>query len=261
MSTDVTPTALVTGATSGIGAAFTRHLAQSGYRLVIVARNAQRLEECRAALLSLGAPSVEVIAADLTVPAQRATVAARLSSDRVDLLVNNAGIGLGKDFLQATDDELLAQLEINVTATVLLTHAAVPGMVARGHGGIINVASIAGLVPGRGTTYAGSKAYVISLSEGLAMSLRGTGVRVQALCPGFVRTEFHRRASIDMSKTPSVLYVDVDMLVSTSLRDLRNDRILSVPGRLYSTVAVLGRLLPRSVVRSVGSKVNNRGRT
>ncbi len=254
------PTALVTGATAGIGAAFARHLATAGYHLVIVARDAARLEQCRATLLACGAPDVVTMAADLVVPEQRATVAARLA-EGVDLLVNNAGIGLGKDFLEATEAELVGQLEINVTAVVALTHAALPAMVARRHGGVINVASVAGLIPGRGTTYAGSKAYVISFSEGLAMSLAGTGVRVQALCPGFVRTEFHQRASIDMSRTPARAYVDIDELVVTSLRDLRANRIVCVPGGLYRAIAVAARLLPRPLVRSVATKVNNNRRT
>ena|ERR1700712_717166 len=255
------PTALVTGATAGIGAAFTRHLAADGYRLVIVARDVGRLHECRATLLSFGAPEVEIIAADLVIADQRASVTARLAAGGIDLLVNNAGIGLGKDFLVASEAELLGQLEINVTALMLLTRAALPQMVARGHGGVINVASVAGLIPGRGTTYAGSKAYVISLSEGLAMSLAGTGVRVQALCPGFVRTEFHQRASIDMTKAPARAYVDIDELVVTSLRDLRRNKIVSVPGRLYATMAVVTRLLPRGLVRQFAARVNNRGRT
>ena len=254
-------TAMVTGATAGIGAAFTRHLAAAGYRLVIVARDAERLESARATLLSFGAPGVEVIRADLTRPDERAVVAERLAGDGVDLLVNNAGIGLGRDFLDSTEARLLEQLEINVVAPTVLARAALPGMVARGHGGVINVASIAGLIPGRGTTYAGSKAYVISLSEGLSMSLAGTGVRVQALCPGFVRTEFHERASIDMSSTPGALYVDIDELVVTSLRDLRHNKIVSVPGALYATIAVLVRLFPRRAVRNIAARVNNRGRT
>jgi short-subunit dehydrogenase len=255
------PTALVTGATAGIGAAFTRHLATSGHRLIIVARDLARLEESRTSLLSFGAPAVEVLAADLTDADQRAAVAARLALGDVDLLVNNAGIGLGKAFQAASEAELITQLEINVTAPTLLSRAAVPAMVARGHGGIINVASIAGLVPGRGTTYAASKAYVISLSEGLANALAGTGVRVQALCPGFVRTEFHQRAGIDMTKTPGWTYVDIDQLVVTSLADLRANRVLSVPGRLYGSLAVAARLLPRGVIRRVAAKVDDGRRT
>ena len=251
----------MTGASSGIGAAFARHLALSGHRLVIVARDEQRLGERRASLLSLGSPDVEVIAADLSAPAERAVVADRLRHGDIDLLVNNAGIGLGRDFLLADEHDLLGQLDINVTAVTVLTHAALPPMVARGHGAVINVASVAGLIPGRGSTYAASKAYVISLSEGLAMSLAGTGVRVQALCPGFVRTEFHQRAGIDMSGTAPRSFVDVDHLVSTSLADLRANRILSVPGRLYSALAVGARLLPRPLVRRFASRVNNKGRT
>ena len=254
------PTALVTGATSGIGAAFTRHLAASGHRLVIVARDAGRLEASRASLRTLGAPEVEVLVADLTQAGQRMAVETRLAAG-VDLLVNNAGIGLGKDFLAASGAELLGQLDINVTAPTMLCHAALPAMVARGHGAIINVASIAGLIPGRGTTYAASKAYVISLSEGLSNALVGTGVRVQALCPGFVRTEFHQRAHIDMQKTPGWMYVDIDRLVVTSLADLRTNRVVSVPGRLYSSLAVAARLMPRAVVRQVAARVDNSRRT
>jgi uncharacterized protein len=136
-----------------------------------------------------------------------------------------------------------------------------PGMKARRHGGIINVASTAGLVPGRGSTYGASKAFVISLSEGLAMSLRGTGVRVQALCPGFVRTEFHDRAKIDMSSTPRWAYVDIDLVVTSSLADLRANRPLSIPGALYKAIYLAVRLTPRPLVRRVGSRVKSKGRT
>ena len=256
-------TALVTGATSGIGDAFARHLAAAGHRLVIVARDEERLAERRTALLSLGAPEVEVIAADLTDQGQRDVVADRLrdSGRPVDLLINNAGSTLGTEFLQADEADLVRQVNLNAVSVMVLTHAALPAMVARGHGGVINVASTAGLVPGRGSTYGAAKSFVISLSEGLALSLRGTGVRVQALCPGFVRTEFHQRANIDMSRTPGWAYVDVDYLVRTSLEDLRANRPLSIPGTLYKTVYVMTRLAPRALVRQVASKVNTKGRT
>lgn len=257
------PTALITGATAGIGAAFARHLALAGYSLVIVARDAHRLTENRASLITWGAPEVEVLAADLTDGVQRSQVADRLGDvDRpVDLLVNNAGIGLGTPFQDATKEELLRQLDLNVTAVMLLTCAVLPGMRTRGHGGIINVASTAGLVPGRGTTYAASKAWVIAFSEGLSVAYRGTGVRAQALCPGFVRTEFHQRAGIDMTKLPARAYVDVDLLVSRSLADLRANRPLSVPGALYKGIAVAVRLLPRGLVRSLANKVDAQPRT
>src|SRR6478609_3662863 len=206
------PTALVTGATSGIGYAFARHLARAGHRLVIVARDGDRLAERRTELLAMGSPHVQLITADLTVESEREAVLDRLraADDPIGLLVNNAGSTLGVEFLQAPAADLVRQIELNSISVMLLTHAALPGMIERGHGGVINVASTAGLVPGRGSTYGASKAFVVSLSEGLAMSLRGTGVRVQALCPGFVRTEFHQRAKIDMSTTPGWAYVDDD---------------------------------------------------
>ena len=256
-------TALITGASSGIGAAFARHLAAAGHRLVLVARSTDRLGAARAGLIELGAPQVDVLGADLTDAAEAARVGQRLAStdDPVDLLVNNAGTGLGQDFLDCSPAELTTQIALNTTAVVLLTRAALPAMIARGHGGVINVASIAGLLPGRGTTYPGSKAFVISFTEGLAASLEGTGVRVQALCPGFVRTEFHRRAGIDMTKVPGPAYVDVDQLVQRSLADLRVNRVLSVPGALYKGVAVFADFAPRALVNRLAARVANRGRT
>ncbi len=257
------PLALVTGATSGIGSAFARHLAAQGYALVLVARDGTRLAQRKAELERAGAPAVNTIIADLTDPDQRALVTARLTAaiDPVDLLINNAGSTLGVEFLQAEPADLQRQVELNSVAVMLLMHAALPGMIARGHGGIINVASTAGLVPGRGSTYGASKAFVVSLSEAMAMAVKGTGVRVQALCPGFVRTEFHERARIDMSRTPGWAYVDIDTLVRTSLADLRHNRVLSIPGPLYKTVYGLTKVLPRSLVRVAASRVNSRGRT
>lgn len=254
---------MVTGATSGIGHAFARHLAAQGYRLVLVARDGARLATRREELLAAGSPAIELIPADLTEPAQRTAVADRLRSGDapVDLLVNNAGGTLGVDFIDAAEEDLIRQVDLLVMAVMVLTRAALPGMRARGHGGVINVASTAGLVSGRGSTYAASKAWVVSFSEGLAMQLRGTGVRIQALCPGFVRTEFHQRAHIDMSTTPAWAYLDVDKVVRTSLDDLRANRPLSVPGALYKTVAVVSRLAPRSLVRRSASRIKAKGRT
>ena len=257
------PTALVTGATSGIGYAFARQLAHAGYQLVIVARDGNRLAERRGELLAMGSPLVELITADLTVEADRDAVADRLRAGDVpiELWVNNAGSTLGVEFLQASPADLVRQVELNSISVMLLTHAALPGMIGRGHGGVINVASTAGLVPGRGSTYGATKSFVVSLSEGLAMSLRGTGVRVQALCPGFVRTEFHQRANIDMSTTPNWAYVDDDYLVATSMADLRANRPLSIPGALYKTIHLVTKLAPRSLVRRYASKVKSKGRT
>jgi len=255
--------ALVTGATSGIGYAFCRHLAAAGYELVIVARNADRLAERRTTLLGLGAPTVELIAADLTEPTERMVVVDRLRSTDapIELLVNNAGSTLGVEFLQASEADLVRQVELNAISVMVLTHAVLPVMISRGHGGVINVASTAGLVPGRGSTYGAAKSFVVSLSEALAMSVKGTGVRVQALCPGFVRTEFHQRANIDMSTTPSWAYVDDDYLVATSMANLRANRVLCIPGALYKAIYLTTKLAPRALVRRAASKVKSKGRT
>jgi short-subunit dehydrogenase len=257
------PTALVTGSTSGIGHAFARHLARAGYTLVTVARDTERLATDSELFRSAGAPDVEVLPADLTDPAQRDAVAARLrdASRPVDLLVNNAGLTLNGGFLDVTDRDLQYQLDINVTAVLLLTHAAVPGMVDRGHGGVINVASIAGFVPGRSSTYGASKAWVLQFTEGLVVALKDTGVRVQALCPGFVRTEFHRRAGIEMAHVPGMLYVDVDHLVSSSLAALRENRPVVIPGGLYKTVGLAAKVFPRSVLRAAANRIDRKPRS
>ena len=258
------PTALVTGATSGIGYAFARHLARAGYRLVIVARDGDRLAERRGELLGDGVPAggTDHRGSDRRVrPGGRGAIGCGPRNDPIELLVNNAGSTLGVEFLQASAADLVRQVELNSIAVMLLTHAALPGMIERGHGGVINVASTAGLVPGRGSTYGASKSFVVSLSEGLAMSLRGTGVRVQALCPGFVRTEFHQRANIDMSTTPNWAYIDDDYLVATSMADLRANRPLSIPGALYKAIYLVTKLAPRPLVRRYASKVKSKGRT
>lgn len=255
--------ALVTGATSGIGYAFARHLAAERRPLVLVARDGERLAARRAELQAAGAPDVETIVADLSDPDERQRVVARLQDDDrpIELLINNAGSTLGVDFLQAAADDLARQVELNSVAVLVLTHAALPGMIDRRCGGVINVASTAGLVPGRGSTYGATKAFVVSLSEGLAMSLRGTRVHVQALCPGFVRTEFHDRASIDMSSTPGWAYVDVDKLVDTSLAEFRAGKPLSIPGALYKGIYLFTKFAPRSLVRRSAAKVKAKGRT
>jgi len=257
------PTALVTGASAGIGAAFCRHLASDGHRLIIVARDGGRLADRRATLLALGAPEVEVLAADLTDQDDRRLVADRLADTArpIDLLVNNAGKAIGKEFVAIGEDEIVSQLELNVTAVMVLTHAALPAMLQRNHGGIINVASIAGLLPGRGSTYSASKAWVIAFSEGLSVACKGSGVRVQAVCPGFVRTEFHDRAGIDMSTTKDWMYVDIDEVVRTALSGLRSNRPLTIPGRLNRTIAGAAKLAPRALVRAVANKVDAKPRT
>ena len=253
-------TALITGASSGIGLTFARHLAQKGLGLVLVARRTDRLEQVAAECQAMGAPQVQVLPADLATEAGIEAVAERLRAGDVHTLVNNAGLSVGKEFGDAGIGDLAGQLRVNVEAVLRLSHAVLPELRARRSGAIINVASVAGLLPGRGSTYSASKAWVISFTEGLAADLAGSGVRVQALCPGFVRTEFHQAAAIDMDRTPDWLYVDADLLVATSLRDLARGTVLSVPGAQYRTIATLSRLIPRSLLRGLAARVKSKGR-
>lgn len=255
------PVAVVTGPTSGLGAGFARRFASLGYDLVLVARDNARMQELAQDLKSTFGTASEILVADLATSDGRDEVARRLG-DGVDVLVNNAGFGTSGEFWTAEPELLQAQLDVNVTAVMQLTRAALPSMVAAANGTIINVASVAGLLAGRGSTYSASKAYVISFTQGLSGGLTGTGVRVQALCPGFIRTEFHQRAGIEMSSIPGPMWLDVEQVVSTSLADLRADKIISIPGIQYKVLTTLGRLVPQSLVRRLANVVGRgRGRT
>lgn len=241
-------TALVTGATSGIGLGFARRLASDGYDLMIVARDRQRLETTAAQLTSDGA-SVEVIAADLAEAEQLREVEGRLRDERrpIEMLVNNAGFSAGQSFVTGDVDAEQAQIDVMVSAVMRLSHAVLPGMVERGHGVVINVSSIASFLPFG--TYSAAKAWVTSFTQGLATELDGSGVRALAVCPGFVRTEFHERAGIDIDRSNDTWWLEVDAVVQRAMEDLRRGKVISVEGLGYKAIAAGTHLLPRDSLR------------
>jgi uncharacterized protein len=254
-------TALITGATSGIGAAFARQLAAQGHRLVLVARDAERLATVAEKLSAKHHAEISVLPADLATAAGSGPVEERLAAvdDPVDLLINNAGVTLNRSFLKSAADDEDRLLGLNVHAVMRLTHAALPGMVARRHGGIINVSSASGfaaVMPG--STYPASKAWVMHFSEAIGLSVQQFGVRVMALAPGYTRTEFHDRAGINMSKTPAWLWLEADDVVREGLRDLSRGRLVSVPDWKYKTAVFAMRHAPRRLLQRASTDTRGR---
>ena len=247
------PTALVTGSTAGIGAAFARALAAEGHDLVLVARDAARLEEVAAELRDRHGVAVEVLPADLTDRDGSRAVEARLAdADRpVEVLVNNAGMGLRGRFWETelADQERL--LELNCAAVMRLTHAALRTMVPRGAGDVIIVSSTAGYAPGSRGPYAATKAWATAFAEAISGQVAPSGVRMSAVAPGFVHTEFHQRAGLDMSRVPELLWLDADRVVADALRDHRAGKVVSVPGVQYKVIVAASRLIPPGLTRRV----------
>jgi uncharacterized protein len=250
-------TALVTGGTSGIGAAFARALAARGDDLVLVARNAERLAGMAAEIKERCAVEVEVISADLGVRDDVERVAQRLSStDRpIDLLVNNAGFGVRAKLTSEDLSPIDNAIDVMIRAVFVLGGAAGRTMRARGRGAIINVSSTAGFVTMG--AYSAIKAWVSVYSEGLSNELADTGVTVTALCPGWVRTEFHERANIRASAIPKPLWLAADDLVAQCLKDVAARKVISIPSKRYQVLIFLARHAPRSAIRSVSVRLSS----
>lgn len=244
-------TALVTGPTAGIGHSFAHQLARRGHDLVLVARNEARLAEVADQLRREYAVQIEVLTADLADRRQLATVEARLADPErpVELLVNNAGFGLKERFLDNDADAETAMLDVLVTAVLRLTHAALGPMTERGHGGVINVSSVAAFLP-RGS-YSAAKAWVNSFSEWAANEYRPHGVTVMSLCPGFTKTEFHERMQVKRGTGP--LWLDADELVATALADFDKGRVFSIPSPQYKAIVTLARVVPSRALQRLQS--------
>jgi len=254
-------TAVVTGATAGIGAAFAERLAHDGYDVVLVARSADRLAGTAAELAERYGITATSLVADLSTMDGCAAVERRLAEQPVDLLVNNAGISLHKPFTASGVDDEERLLRLNVVTVMRLSHAALGAMRERGTGAIINVSSVAGFGPAMpGSTYPASKSWVTAFSQALGRATRGTGVRVMALCPGFTRSEFHATAGIDMSAIPSFLWLDADQVVAAALRDLSRGKIVSVPTVRYKLAATALAHIPRAILYRVPSMGGSRTR-
>ena len=252
--------ALVTGASTGLGAVFATALAQQQYDLTIVARSRERLEALAGHLRQSYGTVVEVRVADLTQSTALHTVEEHVAGDHaLELLVNNAGFGTTGPFARLDPDQEEAEIRLNVLALLRLTRAALPGMIARGRGAIINVSSLAAFAPGPyDATYNATKAFVNSFTEALYEELRGTGVHVQTLCPGFTYTEFQQRAGIDSSKIPTFAWMTPEAVVDASLRALRRRQVVCVPGLVNRLLALLMGAAPRRLVRRVAGLLAHR---
>ncbi|GLW11834.1 dehydrogenase [Microtetraspora sp. NBRC 13810] len=251
------PTALITGPTAGIGAAFARRLAGDGFSLVLAARDEERLAQTAARLRLRYGVAVETLPADLSTDEGIAAVEKR-AAEGVDLVVNNAGFGHGDHFTKVPAADEVRMLRVHCEAVLRVTLAAVPGMRTRGRGAVVNVSSISAFFT-RGT-YSASKAWSVNFSESVAQELAGTGVRVMALCPGFVRTEFHQRAGMDTTAIPGFLWLDADRVVRDAMRDLALGKPVSVPSLRYKAIVAAGRLIPRAVTGPIFTRTARRFR-
>lgn len=245
------PLAVVTGASSGIGASFARRLVRDGYDVALIARRTERLDALADELRRHPGARAEPITADLADPGDLRRIET-LVATRGDLalLVNNAGFGTTRRFTDIDADRLEREIRLNVVALVRLTRAALPRMIECGRGAVINVSSSAAFQPNAFVAnYGGTKAHVNSFTEALHEELRGTGVRVLVVCPGPVRTEFGGIAGAREEQVPAFAFIEADQVVDEALAALARGAVVNVPGGFARALARLSRSLPRAVSR------------
>ncbi len=239
--------ALITGASSGIGETFARRLARDGYDLILVSRRKDVLDALAEELHQRHGIMAQSLAADLANADDVKVVEKRIAAtETLSMLINNAGFGLDGSLVELDIQDLLDMVQVHNVAGVCLARAALPGMIARRHGSIINVASLAGLIPSPSNLYGATKAFLVAFSETLHLELRGSGVCVQALCPGFTHTGFHDVMGIDKSSLDSLPWMPAEVVVDESLRALGNGEVVCIPGTVNRLVPAL-RLLPRFI--------------
>ncbi|QEO14354.1 SDR family oxidoreductase [Agromyces intestinalis] len=250
------PTALITGASSGLGVEFARQLAASGADLVLVARDRAALDRVAEAVRAASGVRVEVLAADLLKPRDLARVVARVADAErpIDLLVNNAGFGLPLDFARNDVDDEVRHLELHVEVPMRLSHAALGAMLARGRGRIVNIASVAGFVPR--STYGACKGWLISFSRWANGRYGPDGVTTTAICPGFTHTNFHERMGLPPGQegVPGPMWLDAKQVVREGLRDVARGKAVSVPSLRYRVLVGLTRLAPPSLAARIGER-------
>jgi uncharacterized protein len=244
---DAMPLALITGPSAGIGYAFARALASEGYDLILVARDEQRLTNVADELASKYGVQATAERTDLTVRTDVQRIERLLASEpTVDMLVNNAGFGLGASLLDNDIEAEQRSLDVLVTAVLRLTRAVLPGMVARGSGDIVNVSSVSAYLA-RGT-YGAHKAWVTRFSRSMNAQYGSNALRVMAVCPGFTHTEFHSRMNADTDRIPNWMWLDADDVVREALDDLRRGKSVSIPSKRWRALVRAGRLTPDKLV-------------
>lgn len=236
--------AVVTGPTSGIGLAYAQELSKEGYELLLIGRNREKLTALQSELKTKS----QIFVADLANHTDILKTADHLKHlDQIDVLVNNAGFGSSLPFSENSLTEEIEQVEVLIKAVLALTHAALPKMIERNSGIVLNISSIAAWVPTG--TYAAAKSWVTSFTEAIAAELKGTKVQVTAVAPGFTKTKFFDRSQMKDDDVPSWLWLTPEQVVKESLKDARSGQLISVPGAQYKAMSTVTRSLPRPLVR------------